>query len=81
MATPIRKPDFGFLRIERICGHYYPAAGGKQFCFLPPPKLELISWGRAKMDNRLMLTGALLLTFLGGFLMTALIFRILLGPI
>jgi hypothetical protein len=37
--------------------------------------------GRDKMENRLMLTGAILLTFLGGFLMTELVFRILLGPI
>jgi hypothetical protein len=33
------------------------------------------------MESRLLLTGAILGTFLAGFLMTTLIFRILLGPI
>ena len=33
------------------------------------------------MDNKLILTGAMLLAFLGGFLMTEFALRILLGPI
>ena len=36
-------------------------------------------WGMQEMENRLLFTGALLLTFLGGVLMTELVFRILLG--
>ena len=32
------------------------------------------------MQNRLLVAGALLLTFLGAFLTTDLLFRILLGP-